>query len=421
MADSPQIYVVDDDPDLLSALVDMLDASGLRVSGYKAGRDMLRDLDPEWDGVILSDLRMPEISGLELMKEARRIAPEVPFVLQSAYGDVRTAVSAIREGAVDFVEKTTSPDYLVALLRKALDQRRIQLENRRLRQRIARGTDLRARLLGRSEPMKELRREILAVAPYDTDVLLCGEMGTGKERTARCIHDLSGAKGELVVVKCDVLTNANFDDLLLARDPAQPGALIRGTGGTVYLDKVEMLSVDLQTRLYRLFSARNGGDRYRIVGAINGTPEALAQPLQEDLYYQLSVAEIHLPPLRERGDDFFLLFEHFIRDSVARYSRRFPDVPAAELRRLRAYHWPGNLRELANVCEKLAIGLKVQLRHDPNMAIDALDYDSAMKDFETSLLRSALQRTDGHKTEAAELLRIPRKRLYLRLKACGLG
>ncbi|MBL6431035.1 MAG: sigma-54-dependent Fis family transcriptional regulator [Alphaproteobacteria bacterium] len=303
-----------------------------------------------------------------MMQEARQLAPDVPFILITAHGDIQMAVKAVRDGAFDFIEKPAPPEHLLAFVARALTTRKLQLENARLRRRVARGANLGARFLGRSAVIRTCRREIISVAPLDVDVLLHGETGTGKELAARCIHDLSGAEGDFVSLNCGSLSEATFDDVMFAESETRPGAIPRARGGTLFLDNVASLSETVQLRLLDVMDRRSGESPFRVIGA---NPRSLsdahgAGELRDDLYYRLNLAEIELPPLRERENDVFLLLDHFINESVARHDRRYPTMTADDLRPFKAYHWPGNLRELRNVAEKLVIGLKVRFQNPAN-------------------------------------------------------
>ncbi|WP_068298118.1 sigma-54 dependent transcriptional regulator [Pararhodobacter sp. CCB-MM2] len=411
-----QVYVVDDDADFLAAMLEMLIKAGFDAQGFDGGKALLNSLDPEFEGIVLSDLRMPGMSGQELLTEIRKAAPAVPVILITGHGDIPAAVAATRGGAFDFLEKPTPPEVLTATVKRALDARALVLENRRLRARIARGTDIRARILGRSEPVKALRREVVAVADTAIDVLLVGEPGTERESIARVIHDFAGTKGDFVTISGAALTEANFEDTMHGGGD-RAGVLALAAEGTLFIDRLASIREPLQSRLLTLLTGRSGVGRCRIIAS--ASPGEAAEDLR-DILLRLNLAEIAVPPLRERDEDFYFLFEHFVRDSVARHNRPFPVVPATDLRQLRAHDWPGNLRELKSVVERMVIGLSVSLRDRPPPPDEAQDYDTAMRLFETELLLNALRRAGGRKAEAAESLGIPRKRLYLRMKACGL-
>ncbi|PTX02497.1 sigma-54-dependent transcriptional regulator [Pararhodobacter aggregans] len=412
-----QVFVVDDDADFLAAMLEMLVKAGFEARGFDTGKALLRGLDPEFEGVVVSDLLMPGMSGLDLLAELRKSAPDVPVVLITGHGDIPAAVAATRGGAFDFLEKPAPPELLRATVKRALDARALVLENRRLRARIARGTDIRARILGRSEPVKALRREVVAVADTAIDVLLVGEAGTERESIARVIHDVAGTRGDFVTISGPALTEANFDDTMRGGGD-RAGVMALAANGTLFIDRLAAIGEPMLSRLLTLLTTRPTEGRCRIIAS--ATPDEAADQLRE-IVLRLNLAEIAVPPLRERGDDFYFLFEHFVRDAVARHNRPFPVVPAAELRQLRAHGWPGNLRELKSVVERLVIGLSVSLKDRPQPPDEAQDYDSAMRLFETDLLLAALRRAGGRKAEAAESLGIPRKRLYLRMRACGLS
>lgn len=414
---SKDIHVVDDDSDFREAMLELLLKAGFNAKGYPEARELLKVIDSETKGIILSDLRMPGLSGLEFLAEVRKLSPSLPFILITGHGDIPAAIAATRGGAFDFLEKPAPPELVIATVRRALEAHRLVLENRRLRARIARGTDIRARILGRSEPVKTLRREVVAVADTAIDVLLVGEPGTERESIARVIHDFSGASGDFVTLSGSALTEANFEATMHGGGDRE-GILGLAKGGTLYVERLAAVGEPLASRLLPLLTQNSGPDRFRIVAS--ATPDEIAGSLR-DMFLRLNLAEIAVPPLRERDDDFYFVFEHFVREAVARHKRPFPSVQPTELRRLHAHAWPGNLRELKSVVERLVIGLSISLRKAPASEDDLIDYDAAMLKFETDLLLSALKRSGGRKAEAAEALGIPRKRLYLRMKACGLS
>jgi len=416
---SPLVYIVDDDEDLREAVLDTLDSGDLPAQGFATARAALARLDPEWPGVIVSDIRMPGMDGMEFLQAARDLAPEVPFVLITGHGDVQTAIKAMKAGAYDFLEKPAQPEYLLGVVSRALEMRRLQIDNSALRKIVAGGGALKSRLMGSSRVMRETRSAVLAVAPLDVDVLLLGETGSGKELTARCIHDLSPrGEGAFVAVNCGSLSEANWDKAMVDE-------LTRAAGGTLFLNELESLAEPLQLRLLSLIE--NGADDPpRFLAALKSDPTGLiaeGRPRAE-LLYRINVAQITLPPLSDRGTDLFMLLEYFIREAATRHGLRLPEITPEALQPLRAHNWPGNVRELRNVAEKMVIGLPLSLGPGTADTAPSLDgnegYDVAIVSFERALLRRSLIQAGGRKGVAADALGIPRKRLYLRLKALGL-
>lgn len=414
---NPSVYLVDDDKDLREAMMETFAMEHIPTKAFSSAANMLAELDPEWDGVILTDIRMPKMTGFDLLKAVRALSPDIPVVMITGHGDIASAISAMKSGAFDYVEKPAAPEFLISVLRRALKLRQLQIENRRLRTRMAHGGDIRARLLGRSKVMRTCRSEILNVAPIAVNLLIYGESGTGKELAARCVHDQSGAKGEFTEINCAELTPANFDQKIFAREEKLPLSDTSRQQGTLFLDGVSELAPALQMRLVDLIHA---GKLPRLIATAPNASNA-ADSLRPDLFYRLNVAELVLPPLRDRGNDIFMLLEYFIRDSANRFKRKLPPITADDLKPFKSYHWPGNVRELRNMAERLVIGLKIQF---PTMGAEGHapmgSYEAAMQAFERTLLQAALVQSGGHKGEAAASLMIPRKRLYLRMRAVGL-
>lgn len=416
------VMLVEDDDDLRQATAETLELAGFRVHEYAAAQPALDALTESFPGVILSDLRMPGLSGLDFLDRSREVASQVPFIMITAHGDVPAAIRAMRGGAHDFLEKPCSPELMLDVLKRAQAMRDLSLENTRLRQ-----TRIEDRLMGRSVAMCELRQRLLALARLEVDLLIAGETGSGKELVARVLHELSPhAAAPFVAINCGALSEAEVDRELFGTHDS-PGLIARAQGGTLYLEELESMPGGLQVRLLRVVEAREitplGAAPHpihvRILGSVKSPPEELVHDgrLRADLFHRFNAGALLLPPLREREEDALLLFNHFAAEAAARHN--LPKVHIdATLRRRIAYHdWPGNVREVRNLAERLVIGLDVSFHtQDKSDVAVGQGFDAAMEAFEARLLRSALVEAGGRKTEAAAQLGIPRKRLYLRLR-----
>ena len=433
MPETCKVYIVDDDRDLREAMLETFEAANIPSRGFSLATDALKEIDPEWAGVVVSDVRMPGLSGLEFLNQVKVRSPDVPFVMMTGHGDVSTAISAMKSGAYDFLEKPMQPDHLISVVKNALELRRLQLENTKLRERIGWG-DLKSRIIGRSKAIRMCRKEILAVAPLAVDVLLVGESGTGKELAAQCIHDFSlRQEAAFVSVNCSALTEANFDRELFGGETDYRGRAILAEGGTLFLDGLEALPEDLQLRLLHFAEERTvkydidgsvGKIDLRLIASVKSDPQKLVSEgkLRPDIFYQLNVAQITIPPLSKRENDVFVLLEYFLREAASRHNLKLPSVTADDLRPFKRHAWPGNIRELRNAAEKLVIGLPVNFHTtSSDMDLHPTEYDEAMEAFEAELLQNALLKCGGRKSEAAEILGIPRKRLYLRLRHHGIS
>ncbi|WP_333826704.1 sigma-54-dependent transcriptional regulator [Pararhodobacter sp.] len=426
------VMLVEDDEDLRLATTETLEAEGFTVCAHAGAATALAEIGPDWPGAILSDVRMPGMSGLDLLDEVRKKAPDVPFVVITGHGDVASAIRAMRAGAHDFLEKPCSPELLVDILRRAVDMRQLSLENARLRDRLARAAGPLDRLIGRAPVMVELRRRVAALAGLRVDLLIAGETGTGKELVARILHDLSPrADFPFVAINCGALSESDVDRELFGTTDTE-GRIAQAEGGTLYLDQLESMPDALQVRLLRVLEAREitplgGGPsqavNLRVLGSVMGDPLHLVQDgrLRGDLYHRFNAGALRLPPLRAREGDAELLVAHFAAEAAARHNLPKPAPDTVLRRRLALHDWPGNVREARNLAERMVIGLDVSF--GPAQAEAALlteGYDAAMEGFENRLLQAALFQTGGRKSEAAALLGIPRKRLYLRLRHHGL-
>lgn len=420
-----EVMLVEDDEDLRLATAETLELAGFRVQAYAGADAALAALQPDFPGVILSDLRMPGLSGLDFLDQAQRIAPEVPFIMITAHGDVPAAIRAMRGGAHDFLEKPCAPELMLDVLRRAQQMRDLRLENALLRKSRIEGR-IEDRLIGKSPAMQSLRDQLRTLAGVEVDLLIAGETGTGKELVARILHDLSPrAENPFIAINCGALTETEVDRELFGTSDA-PGLIGRAEGGTLYLDELDSMPESLQVRLLRVVESREVTPLgaapcpvdLRILASVKSPPEALVTEdhLRADLFHRFS-ATLALPPLRERGEDAALLVAHFAREAAARHNLPKPHIDSTLRGRIAWHDWPGNVREARNLAEKLVIGLEIDFAV-PDTPVDQpeLGYEAAMDAFEARLLRAALIRTGGRKTEAATLLGIPRKRLYLRLR-----
>jgi two-component system, NtrC family, C4-dicarboxylate transport response regulator DctD len=432
MADRGVVMLVEDDDDLRVATAETLADAGFAVTAFAGAAAALTALTPDWPGAVLTDIRMPGLSGLEFLEAAQTAASGVPFVVITGHGDVTSAIRAMRAGAHDFLEKPCAPELLVDVLRRAVEMRRLSLENAALRDRLATALRPEDQLLGRSPVMADLRRRVVALAGLRVDLLIAGETGTGKELVARILHTLSPRReGPFVAINCGALAVGEVDRELFG-DAESPGRLARADGGTLFLDELEAMPDALQVRLLRVLEAREiaplgGAPRLldlRILGSVKDDPARLVAEgrLRADVFHRFNAGALRLPALRDRPGDAELLLDHFAADAARRHGLPKPAVPA-ELRRQADWHrWPGNVREVRTIAERLVIGLDVALdASQPDLPRVTEGYDAAMDAFESRLLQAALLQTGGRKAEAADLLGIPRKRLYLRLRHHGLG
>ena len=404
------IYLVDDDTDFREATAEFLESEGFATRAFDSGARMLERLDPEWDGLILCDVRMQGMDGFAVLKAARAAAAKVPYIMMTGHGEIRMAITAIWGGAYDFLEKPMQPDMLLGLVRRTLNARKMVIENMRLRRRVARYGDLRGRLIGASAAIKECRRQLLDIAPLPITILLHGEAGTGKEVTARAIHDFSEVGGEFRPINC-----ANLDDATLR---AELRAI--SDRDTVHFRALHRLGASAQSIVAEYLRQ---SPRARVLVSVTGDPAKChaAGQITDELYYLVAVAPIRLPPLREREKDVFTLLELFLRDAAGRFGKPLPAITRDTLAAFRKYPWPGNLRQLRGVAERMVLGLPLGLDHVAGTdGRPVTGYDEAMHSHERAILERALMEAGGHKGEAADLLQIPRKRLYLRMKATGL-
>ncbi|CAI3790228.1 C4-dicarboxylate transport transcriptional regulatory protein DctD [Pseudomonas sp. MM227] len=441
-----QVVLIDDDPHLRQALSQTLDLAGLKVLALADAQGLSARIERDWPGVVVSDIRMPGIDGLQLLEQLHARDTELPVLLITGHGDVPLAVQAMRAGAYDFLEKPFASDALLDSVRRGLAVRRLVLDNRSLRMALSDRQQLSTRLVGQSAPMARLREQIGALAGTKADVLILGETGAGKEVVARALHDLSSRRGgPFVAINAGALAESVVESELFGHEPgAFTGAQKRrigkfefANGGTLFLDEIESMSLDVQVKLLRLLQERvverlGGNQQIRLdIRVIAATKEDLRQAADQgrfraDLYYRLNVASLRIPPLRERGEDVLALFQYYADAAAERHGVLANELSAAQRALLLRHSWPGNVRELQNAAERFALGLELALDNSEPGPVDmartvAGGLSEQVEHFERALIAAEMSRSHTSVRSLAEALGIPRKTLHDKLRKHGLS
>ncbi|AZD31414.1 sigma-54-dependent transcriptional regulator [Pseudomonas chlororaphis] len=432
------VMLVDDEASIRTAVEQWLSLSGFEVQLFSRAEDCLARLPRDFPGVILSDVRMPGISGLELLKQVQQRDPDLPVILLTGHGDVPMAVEAMRDGAYDFLEKPFSPDTLLSSLRRALDKRSLVLENRRLHEQADTREKIDSTLLGVSRALQTLRRQVVELAALPVNVLIRGETGSGKELVARCLHDFGPrADKPFVALNCAAIPEQLFETELFGHESGaftgaqgkRIGKLEYADGGTLFLDEIESMPLAQQVKLLRVLQEqkleRLGSNQsiavdLRIIAATKPDllDEARAGRFREDLAYRLNVAQLRLPPLRDRREDIPLLYEHFAHAAAERLGRSVAPLGGAQLSRLLSHDWPGNVRELANVAERQVLGLG---EPEPEAIDPGQSLAAQQEAFEAQCLRAALTRHKGDIKAVLVELQLPRRTFNEKMQRHGLA
>lgn len=430
-----RIVLVEDDDAFREALAERLKLGGLEVSAFASAEAALKMLNDRFEGVVVTDLRMPGLDGRALVDRLTAIDPDLPVVMMTGHGDIAEAVEAMKRGAYDFLAKPFAPERLIESLRRALDKRSLVLDNRRLAA-LAAESEWSIPLSGDSRSVEALRAAIQRLADARVDVLIEGETGAGKEAVARAIHNASRRRVRpFVAVSCAALPETGLEGLLMGHAAgAFPGALHRREGqieqshqGTLFLDEIDLAPRAAQLLLLRVLEEREvlplGAMEphaldLRILAAAKDDPiEAVARgDLREDLYYRLNVVRLRTPPLRERREDIPVLFARFLGRAADRLGRDIPPIGDAVRRRLLEHEWPGNLRELANYASEVAIGLAAPEPELPSRAGLARQVQA----YEAQLIRETLSRYRGDIGRVTAALQVPRKTLYDKMSRHGI-
>lgn len=431
-----RILLVEDDYAVRLGVEQALELADLPVLCFAAAEPALAALEHGGADLLISDVRLPGMDGLRLLKAALAVDPDLPVILMTGHGDIAMAVGAMRDGAYDFIEKPFASDRLVATVTRALEKRRLAAEVGALRKALARQDGLDAALLGRSPGMMGVKKLIRQVADTGADVLILGETGSGKEMVARALHQFSNrASKPFVAINCGAIPDSMVESELFGHEAGaftgaaktRIGKLEFADGGTVFLDEIESMPLSAQVKLLRVLQDRKverlGSNRsidlnIRFVAATKEDLGALARQgrFREDLYFRLNVVPLSLPPLRRRRDDIPLLLDHFLLLAADRLGRAPVLLPAGDRQALLAHGWPGNVRELRNVADRVALGLPALLTE----GVEAVGLAAQVEAFERQLISTALADHKGDVAAAAETLAVPKKTLYDKLKRFGI-
>jgi two-component system, NtrC family, C4-dicarboxylate transport response regulator DctD len=429
-----QVIFVDDDESVRMANMQSLRLAGFTVTAYPDAPSALPHITADFDGVIVSDIRMPEIDGLQFFRAVQEIDPDIPLVLITGHGDVAMAVSALKAGAHDFLTKPFAADHLIASVQRACSMRALLLDNRRLHQ----AADIALRdspLIGETPAMVNLRDMIAQLARANVDVIVEGETGTGKELVAGMLHRASCRRlHSLVSVTCgwaapEIVETDLFGDTVAGRARTVMSPIEAAHKGTLFLEDADRLPLSAQSRLIRLLDdgilrgSRAGTERPVDIKIIASCQGQLLQAVKdgrfrEDLYYRLNMARLVLPPLRERKADLPLLFAHFVSEALPKADMPLPDITDDVRRRLIDHNWPGNARELKTFATRFALGLIEPADTENNAA--TLSLVGRVRLYEESLIRTALTRCNGDVSAAVADLKLPRKTFYDKLSRHGI-
>jgi len=436
-----KILFVDDEEHLRLAAEQTLQLADLEVACFAAAEDALAHVSREAASVLVTDIRMPSMDGLTLMAKVLEIDPEFPVILVTGHGDVELAVSSMRDGAYDFLEKPYDPVRLVETVRRAFDKRRLTLENRALRRKVGQRDVIEARLTGRSEAIMALRQHLRAVAETDADVLIEGQTGTGKEVAARALHRASNRSGQpFVHINCAALPADLIESELFGHEAgafagamrARFGKFEHARGGTVFLDEIDSLPIGLQAKLLnalqnRVITRLGSNDPVSLdvrflAASKRDLEEAVSMgEFRADLLYRLNVITLRMPPLSARREDIPRLFVELVDQAAARYRIAPRDVPSSLLTSLTARSWPGNVRELRNAADRFALGLPVETSAAPaDMAPTSQTLSDQMADHERGLISASLSANGGSLKATYEMLGLSRKSLYEKMQKYGL-
>jgi len=441
MSETLTVAIIDDETHMRDSISQWLELSGLATQCFENAEKALAEIGSDFEGVVISDIRMPGMGGMDMLKRLHAQDPALPVILITGHGDVQMAVEAMQIGAYDFMEKPFDPERLADLSKRAIAARKLTLENRALRRELSDGSVLLRKLMGTSPSIEKLREDILDIAFADSNVHICGETGTGKSLIAHAIHACGPRQGkDILTLNC-----AALDDEALTKHLFGPSdsADIRPIAEmsepcTLCLEDAGELSADLQAKLLSFIESLDTNDgepsRVRIisVSSLDEGTTPLKDQLRPELFFRLSSMEIMVPTLRERGEDTLVLFSRFTQLFAEEYGIDAPEISATDAANLLKAQWPGNIRQLQNLAERVVM----QSQHGPEevskLLASAADEPSTdapgekplkehVEAFERMLIDNALRRHTGSVAKVMEELVLPRRTLNEKMAKYGLS
>lgn len=428
-----QVFFIDDEADIRIALEQSFELADIDACFFASIEDALLALKQQTPLAIISDIRLPGLSGLDLLNTVSHHYSGIPVILITGHGDISMAVQAIQDGAYDFIEKPFSAERLLEITHRAIEKRQLTLENESLKRSLKASQTLGPRIIGDTSVIQELRNTITAVADTDADILLFGETGTGKELVARSLHEQSSRRdSNFVAVNCGAVPENLIESELYGHEKGaftgaetvRIGKFEHAQGGTLFLDEIESMPMQAQIRLLRVLQERAiervGSNtliplNIRVIAATKTdlNEAALQGEFRQDLYYRLNIVTLDLPPLRERKEDIATLFHHFQLVAASRYGKTANALTSQELSQLIGHDWPGNVRELRNAAERFVLLGKIQSGHTHSESTkQSQSLAEQVGLFEKNVIEQALIESNGSIKETMAKLNVPRKTLY---------
>ena len=438
MAQAMKIAIVDDEQDMRQSVSQWLALSGYDTETFSSAEDALKVLRPDYPGIVISDIKMPGMDGIQFLKKLMGADSTLPVIMITGHGDVPMAVEAMRVGAFDFLEKPFNPDRMSELAKRASNARRLTLDNRALRRELSGGTQIMNKLIGVSPVMERLREDILDLGQADGHVLIDGETGTGKTLVAHALHAVGSRAGKkFVLVSCAALEEEALSKRLfgpMLPEDTQLPAIEEARSGTLVLEDIEALSDTLQARLLSVMNEQGTPAETRIV-AISNLQEAgktSEDILRSDLFYRLAALRITMPPLRQRGEDILTLFTRLSEQFAEEYGCDAPQVSAQEAAQLLQAPWPGNVRQLINIAERAVLQSRrgsetiaslLMSDHEemqPVMTTEGKPLKEYVEAFEQMLIDNTMRRHKGSIASVMDELCLPRRTLNEKMAKYGL-